>query len=57
MSEIVALKKARRGTRLRIGFLRLTDSAPAIVAQELTHLPKEKTAFGSGRFSAHSSAV
>ncbi len=34
------LPKARPGgTRLRIGFLRLTDSAPAIVAQEFGGLP------------------
>ena len=34
MSDILALKSVRSGPRLRIGFLRLTDSAPAIVAQE-----------------------
>jgi hypothetical protein len=34
MSEVVTLKGRRGGTKLRIGFLRLTDSAPAIVAQE-----------------------
>jgi NitT/TauT family transport system ATP-binding protein/nitrate/nitrite transport system substrate-binding protein len=32
MSEVIALRRAAAGTRLRIGFLRLTDSAPVIVA-------------------------
>ena len=32
--SVVPLKPGRGGTKLRIGFLRLTDSAPAIVAQE-----------------------
>ena len=32
--SVVPLKAGRSGTKLRIGFLRLTDSAPAIVAQE-----------------------
>jgi NitT/TauT family transport system ATP-binding protein/nitrate/nitrite transport system substrate-binding protein len=32
--SVVPLKAGRGGTKLRIGFLRLTDSAPAIVAQE-----------------------
>ncbi len=34
MSEIVSLAARRAETKLRIGLLRLTDSAPAIVAQE-----------------------
>jgi ABC-type nitrate/sulfonate/bicarbonate transport system substrate-binding protein len=33
VSEIIAMKRSS-GTRLRIGFLRLTDSAPVIVANE-----------------------
>ena len=41
MSEVVALKRDRAGTRLRIGFLRLTDSAPAIVAQEFGYFAEE----------------
>jgi NitT/TauT family transport system ATP-binding protein/nitrate/nitrite transport system substrate-binding protein len=41
MSEVVALKRSRPGTRLRIGFLRLTDSAPAIVAQEFGYFAEE----------------
>ncbi|HYS46287.1 MAG TPA: CmpA/NrtA family ABC transporter substrate-binding protein [Rhizomicrobium sp.] len=41
MSEIVALKGKRSGTKLRIGFLRLTDSAPAIVAQEFGYFAEE----------------
>jgi ABC-type nitrate/sulfonate/bicarbonate transport system substrate-binding protein len=41
MSEIVALKSARSGTKLRIGFLRLTDSAPVIVAQEFGYFADE----------------
>jgi NitT/TauT family transport system ATP-binding protein/nitrate/nitrite transport system substrate-binding protein len=41
MSEVVALKNPRSGTRLRIGFLRLTDSAPAIVAQEFGYFAEE----------------
>ena len=41
MSEVVALKRDRSGTRLRIGFLRLTDSAPAIVAQEFGYFAEE----------------
>ena len=41
MSEIVALKNPRSGTKLRIGFLRLTDSAPAIVAQEFGYFADE----------------
>ena len=41
MSEVVALKSPRSGTRLRIGFLRLTDSAPAIVAQEFGYFAEE----------------
>ncbi len=41
MSEILALKTARSGTKLRIGFLRLTDSAPAIVAQEFGYFADE----------------
>ena len=34
MSEVVALGSRRPETKLRIGFLRLTDSAPVILAQE-----------------------
>ncbi|HKU64053.1 MAG TPA: CmpA/NrtA family ABC transporter substrate-binding protein [Rhizomicrobium sp.] len=41
MSEVIALKSPRSGTRLRIGFLRLTDSAPAIVAQEFGYFAEE----------------
>ncbi len=41
MSDIVALKAARSGTKLRIGFLRLTDSAPVIVAQEFGYFADE----------------
>jgi NitT/TauT family transport system ATP-binding protein/nitrate/nitrite transport system substrate-binding protein len=41
MSEVVAMKIPRPGTRLRIGFLRLTDSAPAIVAQEFGYFAEE----------------
>jgi NitT/TauT family transport system ATP-binding protein/nitrate/nitrite transport system substrate-binding protein len=41
MSEVIALKNPRPGTRLRIGFLRLTDSAPAIVAQEFGFFAEE----------------
>src|SRR3954467_14134015 len=41
MSEVVSLKAPRSGTKLRIGFLRLTDSAPAIVAQEFGYFAEE----------------
>lgn len=41
MSDVVPLKKGRSGTRLRIGFLRLTDSASAIVAQEFGYFADE----------------
>ena len=41
MSEVVALKTQRAGPKLRIGFLRLTDSAPAIVAQEFGYIAEE----------------
>src|SRR3982751_1009702 len=41
MSEVVALKNPRSGTRLRIGFLRLTDSAPVILAQEFGYFAEE----------------
>ena len=41
MSEVVAMKNPRPGTRLRIGFLRLTDSAPAIVAEEFGYFAEE----------------
>jgi len=34
MSDVVALGSRRPDTKLRIGFLRLTDSAPVILAQE-----------------------
>jgi NitT/TauT family transport system ATP-binding protein/nitrate/nitrite transport system substrate-binding protein len=40
MSEVVALKN-QTGPKLRIGFLRLTDSAPAIVAQEFGYFAEE----------------
>jgi NitT/TauT family transport system ATP-binding protein/nitrate/nitrite transport system substrate-binding protein len=41
MSDVVALKRERPGPKLRIGFLRLTDSAPAIVAQEFGYFAEE----------------
>ena len=41
MSQVVSLKNPRSGTKLRIGFLRLTDSAPAIVAQEFGYFAEE----------------
>jgi len=41
MSEVVSLKQSRSGTKLRIGFLRLTDSAPAIIAQEFGYFAEE----------------
>src|SRR3954464_15964989 len=41
MSEVVSLKAPRSGTKLRIGFLRLTDSAPVIVAQEFGYFAEE----------------
>ncbi len=41
MSEVVALDGRRPETRLRIGFLRLTDSAPAIVAHEFGWFAEE----------------
>jgi NitT/TauT family transport system ATP-binding protein/nitrate/nitrite transport system substrate-binding protein len=41
MSEVVALKREHSGPRLRIGFLRLTDSAPAIVAHEFGYFAEE----------------
>ena len=41
MSEVVSLKATRSGTKLRVGFLRLTDSAPAIVAQEFGYFAEE----------------
>ena len=41
MSDVVALKRERSGPKLRIGFLRLTDSAPAIVAQEFGYFAEE----------------
>ena len=41
MSDVVPLKNRRGGTRLRIGFLRLTDSAPAVVAQEFGYFADE----------------
>src|ERR1700712_5541173 len=41
MNDVVALKNPRAGTKLRIGFLRLTDSAPAIVAQEFGYFADE----------------
>ena len=41
MSEVVALKSQRSGPKLRIGFLRLTDSAPAILAQEFGYFAEE----------------
>lgn len=41
MSEIVAMKSPRAGARMRIGILRLTDSAPAIVAGEFGYFAEE----------------
>lgn len=41
MSDVVALKREPSGPRLRIGFLRLTDSAPAIVAHEFGYFAEE----------------
>lgn len=41
MSEVVALKGQKSGPKLRIGFLRLTDSAPAIVAHEFGYFAEE----------------
>src|SRR5215469_2803789 len=41
MSEVVALNRRRSDTKLRIGFLRLTDSAPAIVAHEFGWFAEE----------------
>ena len=41
MSDVVSLKHPRTGTKLRIGFLRLTDTAPAIVAQEFGYFAEE----------------
>src|SRR6516162_413112 len=41
MSEIVPLSSRRAGRSLRIGLLRLTDSAPAIVAQEFGFFAEE----------------
>src|SRR6185503_2564202 len=41
MSEVVSLQATRSGTKLRIGFLRLTDSAPAIIAQEFGYFAEE----------------
>lgn len=41
MSEVVALDSRRPETKIRIGILRLTDSAPAIVAQEFGFFAEE----------------
>lgn len=41
MNEVVSSSNVRVGTRLRIGFLRLTDSAPAIVAEEFGWFAEE----------------
>lgn len=41
MSDVVALNSRRSDTRLRIGFLRLTDSAPVIVAHEFGWFAEE----------------
>ena len=41
MSEIIALNSRRPETRLRLGLLRLTDSAPAIVAHEFGWFAEE----------------
>ena len=41
MSEVVALGSRRAETTLRIGLLRLTDSAPAIVAHEFGWFAEE----------------
>ena len=39
--SVVSLKSQRSGPKLRIGFLRLTDSAPAVVAQEFGYFAEE----------------
>src|SRR5580765_8926691 len=39
--SVVPLKARPGGTKLRIGFLRLTDSAPAIVAHEFGYFAEE----------------
>ena len=41
MSEVVALNHRRAETRLRLGLLRLTDSAPAILAHEFGWFAEE----------------
>jgi NitT/TauT family transport system ATP-binding protein/nitrate/nitrite transport system substrate-binding protein len=41
MNDVVALNSRRPDTKLRIGFLRLTDSAPAIVAHEFGWFAEE----------------
>jgi NitT/TauT family transport system ATP-binding protein/nitrate/nitrite transport system substrate-binding protein len=41
MNEVVALGSRRPETKIRIGLLRLTDSAPAIVAQEFGFFAEE----------------
>lgn len=41
MSEVVSLSSRRSDTRLRIGILRLTDSAPAIAAHEFGFFAEE----------------
>ena len=41
MSEVIALGSRRPETKLRIGFLRLTDSAPVIVAHEFGWFAEE----------------
>jgi ABC-type nitrate/sulfonate/bicarbonate transport system substrate-binding protein len=41
MSEVVATGRRRSETKIRIGLLRLTDSAPAIVAQEFGYFAEE----------------
>ncbi len=41
MSDVVPLAPRRPQTRFRIGLLRLTDSAPAIVAQEFGYFAEE----------------
>jgi NitT/TauT family transport system ATP-binding protein/nitrate/nitrite transport system substrate-binding protein len=41
MNEVVSINNSRAGVRLRIGFLRLTDSAPPIVAEEFGWFAEE----------------
>jgi hypothetical protein len=41
MSNVIPFASSARSARLRVGLLRLTDSAPAIVAAELGYLAEE----------------